>query len=241
MFTIHGWVRTVFSLLLLVTFVFGAAGIPAEAVYAKPVSAGESSAINLKLAAELRAPLFDACSSPANEIVAENCLTGNSPSEWDVSGAGDASIQGFATEISVNQGQTVHFKIDTVSTDYRIDIYRLGYYGGLGARKVAEILTASTTETDQPACQILDGTTDDNLVDCGNWSESAVWAVPANAVSGVYIARLVRQDVGGDLASHIVFIVRDDDGESDLLFQTSDTTKRPSQRVSGSSVCFSQF
>ncbi|HNB35731.1 MAG TPA: DUF4082 domain-containing protein, partial [Anaerolineales bacterium] len=236
MFTIHGWVRTVFSLLLLVTFVFGAAGIPAEAVYAKPVSAGESSAINLKLAAELRAPLFDACSSPANEIVAENCLTGNSPSEWDVSGAGDASIQGFATEISVNQGQTVHFKIDTVSTDYRIDIYRLGYYGGLGARKVAEILTASTTETDQPACQILDGTTDDNLVDCGNWSESASWAVPANAVSGVYIARLVRQDVGGDLASHIVFIVRDDDGESDLLFQTSDTTWQAYNQYGGYSL-----
>ncbi|HMN61319.1 MAG TPA: DUF4082 domain-containing protein, partial [Anaerolinea sp.] len=51
---------------------------------------------------------------------------------------------------------------------------------------------------------------------------SASWAVPADAVSGIYIAKLTRLDTLG--ASHITFIVRDDDGRSDLLFQTSDTT-----------------
>ena len=55
----------------------------------------------------------DACDSPANPIVAENCLTGTPQSTWDVSGAGDPSIQGFATDISVNVGDTVSFKIDT--------------------------------------------------------------------------------------------------------------------------------
>ena len=48
-----------------------------------------------------------------NAIVAENCLPGNLPSEWDISGAGDSTIQGFATDISVNQGGTVSFKINT--------------------------------------------------------------------------------------------------------------------------------
>ncbi len=43
------------------------------------------------------------CDAPANPIVAENCLPGNPPSQWDVSGAGDPSIQGFATQISVNR------------------------------------------------------------------------------------------------------------------------------------------
>jgi hypothetical protein len=47
----------------------------------------------------------DPCDCPANEIVTENCLPGNPASEWDVSGAGDASIQGFATDISVNQDE----------------------------------------------------------------------------------------------------------------------------------------
>jgi transcriptional regulator CtsR/regulation of enolase protein 1 (concanavalin A-like superfamily) len=154
-----------------------------------------------------------------NPIVTENALTGNLQSEWDVSGAGDASIQGFATDISVNKGQTVTFKISTPASAYRIDIYRLGYYAGRGARKVATINPSASLPQNQPAC-VRDVTT--GLTDCGNWANSASWAVPSNAVSGVYIARPVRTDTGG--ASHIIFIVRDDTGASDVLFQTSDTT-----------------
>jgi Domain of unknown function (DUF4082)/Bacterial Ig-like domain len=84
------------------------------------------------------------CGSPANGIVAENCLAGNAASEWDVNGAGDASIQGFATDISVNRGQTVSFKIGTSSPDYRLDIYRMGYYGGAGARKITTVQSSAT-------------------------------------------------------------------------------------------------
>jgi hypothetical protein len=49
--------------------------------------------------------------NPANAIVAENCLTGNPASDWDTSpgSAGDLTIQGFATDISVDQGSTVFF------------------------------------------------------------------------------------------------------------------------------------
>ncbi|MGB7979561.1 MAG: DUF4082 domain-containing protein [Candidatus Nanopelagicales bacterium] len=165
------------------------------------------------------------CDNPANEIVAENCRPGSPSTEWDVSGAGDPSIQGFATNISVDQGQSVDFKVDTPSSKYRIDIYRLGYYDGAGARKVATVEPTATLPQAQPACLEIDGTTNDNLIDCGNWGVSGSWAVPGSAVSGVYIARPVRED-GADAgkASHIVFIVRDDDGGSDVLVQTSDTT-----------------
>ena len=31
------------------------------------------------------------------------------------------------------------------------------------------------------------------MIDCGNWAESASWAVPTDAVSGIYFARLVRE------------------------------------------------
>src|SRR5437868_2621943 len=62
-----------------------------------------------------------------NAIVAENQLPGTPA--WGVSGAGDASIQGFATDVSVNHGQTINFKVnDTAAAPYHIDIYRLGYY-----------------------------------------------------------------------------------------------------------------
>ena len=65
---------------------------------------------------------------------------------------------------------------------------------------------------------------------------SASWAVPTNAVSGIYLARAVREDVTGELASHIPFIVRDDDGGSDLLFQTSDTTWQAYNQYGGYSL-----
>ncbi|MCB0018746.1 MAG: hypothetical protein KDE09_13225, partial [Anaerolineales bacterium] len=66
----------------------------------------------------------------ANKIVRENLLPGSPSTEWDINGWGDPSIQGFATDISINLGETVAFKIKTDSDNYRIDIYRLGYYGG---------------------------------------------------------------------------------------------------------------
>ncbi|OPY09654.1 MAG: hypothetical protein A4E68_00403 [Syntrophaceae bacterium PtaB.Bin095] len=166
-----------------------------------------------------------------NAISAENSKAGNPPGEWEVGGAGDASIQGFATDFSVNHGETVSFKIKTDAAAYRIDIYRLGYYGGLGARKVATIEPSASLPQNQPAC-VSDAST--RLVDCGNWAVSASWAVPSDAVSGVYIARPVRTDTGG--ASHIVFVVRDDEGKSDILFQTGDATWQAFNQYGGSNL-----
>ncbi len=137
---------------------------------------------------------------------------------WDIDGAGSSNIEGFATDISVDIGNRVDFKINTNSSNYRIEIYRLGYYGGMGARLVTTI--QHTGVQNQPA-PLRDATT--GLVDAGNWSVSASWNVPADAVSGVYIAKLVRQD-GTFGENHIPFIVRDDSSTSDIVFQTSDTT-----------------
>ena len=72
------------------------------------------------------------------------------------------------------------------------------------------------------------------MIDCGNWAVSASWTVPATAVSGIYFAKATRIDTGG--ASHIVFIVRDDAGQSDLLFQTSDTTWQAYNQYGGNSL-----
>jgi hypothetical protein len=164
-------------------------------------------------------------------IVVENQLPGSPASEWDIADTGDGTfkmgdldIQGFATNISANPGETISFKIklNTQPIPYRIDIYRLGYYGGLGARKVATVNPAPAAfSQNQPAC-LFDAVT--GLIDCGNWTVSASWHIPSNAVSGVYLAKLIRQDVVNGKGSHIVFIVRDDARHSDILFQTSDTT-----------------
>lgn len=174
----------------------------------------------------------DPCAPPlGNPIKCENALAGNPSSEWDVSGAGDTSIQGFATDISAAPGGTVQFKIKTTAGAYRIDIYRIGYYGGRGARKVATVNPSVTLPQSQPNCMTQVST---GLVDCGNWAVSASWTVPATAVSGVYIARPRRNDTGG--ASHIIFVVRNDTSRSDLLFQTADTTWAAYNEYGGNSL-----
>ncbi|MCB0089990.1 MAG: hypothetical protein KDE54_18925, partial [Caldilineaceae bacterium] len=204
---------------------------------------------------------------PSNKIVQENLRPGAPATEWDINGWGDSSIQGFGHDISINVGETIYFKIKTDSTDYRIDIYRMGYYGGLGARLVDSIVPSVPLPQVQP-----EGIRDPEtlLYDCGNWAVSASWSVPADSVSGVYFARLVRQDNAptswrmdngqdapaqapvpfahayGSLgrgrlanalreprASHIYFIVRDDEGGADILFQTSDTTWQAYNRYGG--------
>ena len=225
----------------------------------------------------------DPCASPANEIVAENCLGGHPATEWDINGYGDPSIQGFGTDIAVAQGESIDFKVDTDSDDYRIDIYRMGYYGGMGARRVDSIEPSAALPQDQPECLrgaipvLAEGGGLDvwpaPLVDCGNWAVSASWRAPEDATSGIYFARLVREDpvegwvkndrfeptplppTGRDSlweadgfravmrnalretrASHVYFVVRDDDGGSDLLFQTSDLTWQAYNRYGGHSV-----
>ena len=138
------------------------------------------------------------------------------PSEWDISGSGDSTIQGFTTDISVNIGQTVNFKVNSTAA-YRLDIYRMGYYGGSGASKIATIGPFAIAS--QPACLTNSAS---GLVDCGNWAVTASWAVPVAAKSGIYFAKAVKTSSG--TASHIVFVVRDDASHSDIVFQTADTT-----------------
>ena len=85
-----------------------------------------------------------------NPISAENLLTGNPSSEWDISGAGDMSIQGFGTQISVNRGETIYFKIKTDATAYTVKIYRIGYYQGNGARYQGDGVISATLPQIQP-------------------------------------------------------------------------------------------
>ena len=73
------------------------------------------------------------------------------------------------------------------------------------------------------------------LIDAGNWRVSAQWDVPDDATSGVYLANLIRED-GIEGASQIIFVVRDDDGQSDIVYKTSDTTWQAYNNWGGNSL-----
>jgi len=203
---------------------------------AQTLRVAEVSATASEPAATVSLLAAPAAAATPNKIALENMKTGNPQSEWGIEGDGNGTIQGFATQISTNIGQTVDFKIATDSTHYRIDIYRMGYYGGDGARKVASIDKSLTTAQIQPH-PIVDMTL--GLIDAGNWSVSASWDIPADAVSGVYFAKLVREDGVAD-ASIVPFVVRDDASASDIVFQTSDTTWQAYNAWGGASLYYGQ-
>src|SRR3954465_8816304 len=67
----------------------------------------------------------DPCASVTNKVECENKKPGTPEGQWQGGGAGDSSIQGYATAMSATPGETVKFKIKTSATRYHVDILRL--------------------------------------------------------------------------------------------------------------------
>ncbi len=212
----------------------GGGSLPAAAVATGASSDPNASEPGLRLTADeggaATLQSIGAANTMASRIVAENArLDGVADkSYWDV--AHSRHIEGFATDISVNAGGRVDFKINVnadtfggAGSDYKIEIFRLGYYGGAGAREVAELANANATVQPDPLVDRTRG-----LVDAGNWSVTDSWDVPADAVSGVYLARLQRVDASGNpiegAVNQIPFVIRNDGVPADIVLQTSDTT-----------------
>ena len=187
---------------------------------------GSATLATLRVAATADGQTAEAFFTDANRIALENQKPGTAESYWNVSQS--EFIEGFTTQMSVNAGATVDFKINVAgvqsdSLPYIVEIFRLGYYGGDGATLVTSFTNADGTV--QPDA-LYDASL--GLVDAGNWSITDSWSVPTDAVSGVYLARLQRVDANGDAiadaVNQIPFIVRNDGAAADIVLQTSDTT-----------------
>jgi hypothetical protein len=94
------------------------------------------------------APSQAACGNP---VACENQLAGTPQSVWDVTSPSTA-IQGFADPFSVNIGNSVNFKIESPASSYKVDIYRMGYYDGDGARLITSLTPSISVSQGQPAC-----------------------------------------------------------------------------------------
>ena len=98
------------------------------------------------------------CTPNMNPVQCENLQPGtpvaNSPMSISYQSVGDPTIQGFATSMSVNLGQTVSFKVSAPGVSaWHINIFRMGYYQGLGAREWASnILPSVSLPQSQPTC-----------------------------------------------------------------------------------------
>ncbi len=166
------------------------------------------------------------CAHPQNPIVAENCRQGTE--DWVVR-KNSFSILGFASSMSVNKGETVQFYIDTPSPQFNIIIFRLGYYSGMGGRLIETFPDIPGGK--QPICQVNYST---GLTSCSNWSSSITLVIPVDWTSGIYLAKLVQKDSGGE--NYIIFAVRDDDSHSDILYQQSVITHEAYNNYGGKSL-----
>jgi hypothetical protein len=176
-----------------------------------------------------------------NAIQIENAKQGDP--NWDNINLADAqppvytdAIEGYASLTSVNRGGQITFyvNVSTPGHHFTIKIYRMGWYGGLGARLVHT--SVSLIGVQQPVCP-TDPTT--GLIEC-NWTPSDSLTLNntsdpvSNWVSGVYIALLT--DTTSTLQRYMVFVVRDDARTSDYFFQSAVTTYQAYNNWGGKSL-----
>jgi N,N-dimethylformamidase beta subunit-like, C-terminal len=144
-----------------------------------------------------------------NPITEENALAGTGPDAWLPPSVPPTRIQGYASEISVLPGEDAHLHVSTAEGDrYRVELYRLGWYGGAGARLLSCVPSCGG---DKSGRQFGSGHEDpvSGVVRAG-WPVTDVVSVPAGSVSGYYYA-LLRLTAAGDetgARGYVPFIVR---------------------------------
>jgi hypothetical protein len=142
-------------------------------------------------------------------IVEENALPGESDAgQYTIDGAGDLSNQGFARHTSINAGQTLNFAVD--GDCEIITIYRIGHYGGDHWREVTELVNTPTEQSNGTTITDSNGATT-----MAGWTNTASWAIPADTVSGLFVA--VPRAAALNNGSWIPFVVRNDARVADIV------------------------
>jgi hypothetical protein len=175
-------------------------------------------------------PRAPSCTS-GNATRQENCFPGDT--SWRLTGWASpfsGGLEGFATAQSVDGGGTLNVKVNADwNTTFNAEIYRQGYYGGTGGRLMGTIRGVEGIR--QLGC---DANATTGLVECVDWTVSLRLPTTATWPSGVYLLRLVRTDTGAD--SHVLFVVRDDDRASQVLYGVPFTVYQAYNNWGGKSV-----
>lgn len=125
-------------------------------------------------------------------------------------------IEGFVSQSTAAAGDELQLFVSTnPAAEFQVDIFRLGYYGGLGARRIQTLGPfAGKTQPDPPVGP-------HRLREC-HWESATTIKIAADWPSGVYLGKLSLAGTGR-YQSYVVFIVRDD-RPADIVFQCSDHT-----------------
>ncbi|TMC72768.1 MAG: Ig domain-containing protein group 1 domain-containing protein, partial [Chloroflexi bacterium] len=169
-----------------------------------------------------------------NPVVAENKMAGSNGWRLGSLVADDTAgqIKGYASATSVSQNApiTLYVSVNPAQT-YSIDVYRVGWYGGMGGR--LRLHVGGLAGVKQQACLPDAGT---GLIACG-WTPSYSITIPGDWTSGVYLAMLTNA-LGYE--NYIPFVVKDGRPAA-FLYQQSVATDEaynnyPDDRVTGKSL-----
>lgn len=148
----------------------------------------------------------------ATWVVQENQQPGTT--NWQISNPpADGFIEGYADQTYAATGQPVHLYVSTSAPSFHVEAYRIGYYGGTGARLIWD--TPAYQGQVQPQCGFTGGV---NMVDCGNWTSSVTVQITQYFVPGDYLLKLVGSDneqsyvplTVWDPDSHAAYLVKND-------------------------------
>lgn len=173
----------------------------------------------------------------ANPIQRENALPGTPG--WRLPRAAPGAIEGYASQVSVVPGDELDLHVSTnPPARYRVEVYRVGWYAGTGARRVACVPGCGTDEpgSAQPVPPFDPST---GYLNAG-WPVTDRLAVGAAWTSGYYLAELVLTD-GADAGhgSWVPFVVREPPGQrSNVLVQAAVNTWQAYNDWGGRSLYF---
>jgi hypothetical protein len=163
----------------------------------------------------------------ANPVQTENAQPGTPG--WQISKpALHREIEGYASLTSVNAGGQISFFVNTAESQYRFEMFRLGWYGGVGARQVIAAVTLAGTSQTIPSPDPVTG-----LAEC-RWINPYIVTTPATWVSGIYVVKLTGLTSGAQ--SYIPLVVRNDRRVSAYLFQECVTTYQAYNNWGGKSL-----
>src|ERR1700747_2635844 len=134
-----------------------------------------------------------------NAIQQENSLPGTPDWNTFTASSQQDALSGFGSAISVNHGGSIDFYVTTTAASFNIDIYRTGYYQGIGARLIESLGSFPGVHQAIPSPDPVTG-----MVACTSWTKATTLAVPSTWVSGVYLAKLTSP--AGN-SSFIFFVV----------------------------------
>src|SRR6478735_8969591 len=129
--------------------------------------------------------------------------------------AEERQVEGYASATSAALGDTVEIAVNVSRAQgVRWDLYRIGYYQGLGARLVSSGAPLGVVPQPEPSISAKTG-----LIECA-WATAIKLTVDASWLSGYYLLKLTTDD---GFESHVPFVIRESGRTAPLLMQANVT------------------